>query len=91
MFMNIVIEDGLNKKYHPFIYCTENQTHFIMSNIVKINSKLGMNLTVYENVDTNEFDDKGFEVDQGIFDRYIHMYNSNLNNEEEPLSLWIRD
>ena len=89
--MKLVIVDDVNKKYHPYIYCTETQTLFIMGNINKINTKNMTYLTVQENVDFKYFENIGYEMDQALFDRLVFEYNSKLDENEKRLDLWTRD
>ncbi len=89
--MNLVIVDEANRKYHPYIYCTETQALFVMENIIKINTKNKTYLNVQENVDFKYFENMGYEMDQALFDRLVLEYNSNLDENEERLDLWTRD
>ncbi|OXA99472.1 hypothetical protein [Flavobacterium pectinovorum] len=89
--MNLVIEDFANMRYHPFIFCTEGEQMFVMDCINKINKKFKINLIVHIGVDTNDFTKKNFEMDQGILDKLIMKYNSNLVEGEVLLSHWTRD
>lgn len=88
--MSLVIVDNVNKKYHPYIWCTEHQALFIMKNINKINTKNNTYLTVQEDVNSDYFKNKGYEMDQGLFDKLVLEYNSNLKDDEERLDLWTR-
>lgn len=89
--MNLVIINNEKKEFHPYIYVTENIEMFIMNNIIKINEKYNTYLQVQTNVDMKYFEEKGYTLNQGLFDTLVLKYNSDLQEGEQRLNLWIRD
>lgn len=89
--MNLVIVDNEKKEFHPYIYVSEKIEMFIMGNIIKINKKYNTYLQVHTDVDLKYFEDKGFEMNQALFDMLVSKYNSDLQIGEQRLELWIRD
>jgi len=76
--------------FHPFISVTIEIENFIISNINKINSKNNTFLVVQTDIDTKIFQNKGYEMDQGLFEKLIFDYNSKLDENESKLETWKR-
>lgn len=88
--MNLIVEDGVNKEFQVFMSCPESKALFIMKNVNIINAKFGTYVTVYEGADVELFEKK-YKREQGLFDKLVIKFNSQLDENVKPLSFWTRD
>lgn len=89
--MNLLIIDTVNKEFHPYMQVNEKIEMFIRGNIIKINRKYNSYFEVHMDEEIRFWEDQGYKMNQGLFDKLIIDYNSDLREGEQRLDLWVRD
>ncbi|NQX80767.1 MAG: hypothetical protein HRT66_02075 [Flavobacteriaceae bacterium] len=89
--MNLIIINNINKEYQIYKIITVKAESFVTKNINEINIKNNLGLIVQVNMDTTDLDNKGYKINQTLFDNLIIDYNNNLETGQSPLDFWQRD
>lgn len=87
--MNLLIIDNANKQFDYYMHTSTDIQNHIISNILKINKKNSSALQIITDTDSQHYENLGYIMNQGIYDKLLYNYNANLIDGEKPLIRWL--
>lgn len=91
--MSFIIVDDANKQFDYFMHVTLDREIHLNSNISKINKKNSTQLKPIPDADADGYvkyyEDLGYSMNQGLYDKLISDFNYNLAEGEKHLVPWI--